>query len=109
MRSPYRHSLLILFSAFLSACGSDPGYDKFAEAPSGGLRFINAVSDSPALVIEYGTQSVGNISFSDSSSIANVIPGLNRTTTISYVANNELQKLAETSILVLRTSSLPLF
>ncbi len=100
MRAPFRYFLLILFSALLGACGSDPGYDKYAEAPSGGLRVINAVSDSPALVVEYGTQSIGNINFSDSSSIANVIPGLNRTTTISYVANNELQKLAETTILV---------
>ncbi|MGA1758188.1 MAG: hypothetical protein ACO391_10625, partial [Pseudomonadales bacterium] len=67
MRAPFRYFLLILFSALLGACGSDPGYDKYAEAPSGGLRVINAVSDSPALVVEYGTQSLGNIGFGDAS------------------------------------------
>ena len=67
---------LVFLASLLSACGTDPGFDKFAEAPSSGLRVLNAIPDAPPLFVEYGTQSLGNIPFGDASGVQNVIPGL---------------------------------
>jgi hypothetical protein len=92
-----RSSALIVLGVitlFLTACGEDPGFEKFAASPAGGLRFLNMVSDAPALVLEFGNQSIGTVPFGDASGISNVIPDLERTLTVSYVANNQLQTIA---------------
>ena len=64
----------------ITGCGEDPGYDKFAPSPSGSIRYVNAVTDAPSLVVEFGTQSIGNTPFGQFSSINSVIPGLERNT-----------------------------
>ena len=81
-------------------CGEDPGFDKFAPSPSGSIRFVNAVTDAPSLVVEFGTQSIGNTPFGQFSSITSVIPGLERNTQISYVKDNQLEVIANLSVLV---------
>ena len=84
----------------ITGCGEDPGYDKFAPSPSGSIRYVNAVTDAPSLVVEFGTQSLGNTPFGQLSSINSVIPGLERNTEISYVKDNQLEVIATLSILV---------
>lgn len=100
MLTRFRVLFLVFLASLLSACGTDPGFDKFAEAPSGGLRVLNAIPDAPPLFVEYGTQSLGNIPFGDASGVQNVIPGLERTTKVSYAVGRELQTVAETTLLV---------
>lgn len=100
MLTRFRVLLILCLASFVSGCGTDPGFDKFAEAPSGGLRVLNAVADAPPLFIEYGTQSVGNVPFGDASSIQNVVPGLERTIKVSYATGRETQTVAETTLLV---------
>lgn len=84
----------------ITGCGEDPGYDKFAPSPSGSIRYVNAVTDAPSLVVEFGTQSIGNTPFGQFSSINSVIPGLERNTQISYVKDNQLEVIATLSISV---------
>ena len=84
----------------ITGCGEDPGYDKFAPSPSGSIRYINAVADAPSLVVEFGTQSIGNTPFGQFSSINSVIPGLERNTQISYVKDNQLEVIATLSVSV---------
>ena len=100
MLTRFRVLFLVFLASLASACGTDPGFDKFAEAPSGGLRFLNAIPDAPPLFIEYGTQSLGNIPYGEASGVQNVIPGLERTTKVSYAVGRELQTIAETTLLV---------
>ena len=100
MLTRFRVLFLVFLASLLSACGTDPGFDKFAEAPSGGLRVLNAIPDAPPLFVEYGTQSLGNIPYGDASGVQNVIPGLERTTKVSYAVGRELQTVAETTLLV---------
>ncbi|MDA0957376.1 MAG: flagellar filament capping protein FliD [Proteobacteria bacterium] len=78
----------------LTACGEDPGFDKFAASPSGGLRFINAINDSPSLIVEFGQQSIGSVAFGDMSAVTNVIPDLDRATTINYIKSNQLETIS---------------
>lgn len=84
----------------ITSCGEDPGYDKFAPSPSGSIRYVNAVTDAPSLVVEFGTQSLGNTPFGQFSSINSVIPGLARDTQISYVKDNQLEVVTTLSISV---------
>ena len=84
----------------ITGCGEDPGYNKFAPSPSGSIRYVNAVTDAPSLVVEFGTQSIGNTPFGQFSSINSVIPGLERNTKISYVNDNQLEVIATLSISV---------
>ena len=84
----------------ITGCGEDPGYNKFAPSPSGSIRYVNAVTDAPSLVVEFGTQSIGNTPFGQFSSINSVIPGLERNTQISYVKDNQLEVIATLSISV---------
>lgn len=84
-------SIIILWSILgLTGCGSDSGFDKNALAPSGILRVVNAVSDAPLLVAEFGKQSLGQVNYAEIGSATRVIPDLSRETTISYVEDNEL-------------------
>ncbi|MDG1112141.1 MAG: hypothetical protein P8N63_00070 [Pseudomonadales bacterium] len=84
----------------ITGCGEDPGYDKFAPSPSGAIRYVNAVTDAPSLIVEFGTQSIGNTPFGQFSSINSVIPGLERDTKISYVNDNQLEVITTLSISV---------
>ena len=83
-----------------TGCGEDPGYNKYAPSPSGSIRYVNAVTDAPSLVVEFGTQSIGNTPFGQFSSINSVIPGLERDTQVSYVKDNRLEAVASLSVSV---------
>ena len=94
-------TIILLWSILgLTGCGSDPGFDKNAPAPSGIIRVVNAVSDSPLLVAEFGKQSLGQINYGEVGAITRVIPGISRATTISFIEQNELTELTSVDLLV---------
>lgn len=88
-------ALLVVTVALISGCGDDPGFDKFAPSPSASIKVINAVSDSPPLYTEFGTQTIGNAAFGEASDITSIIPDLARTTTVSYIKDNRLENIAD--------------
>ena len=88
-------AFLVVTVALISGCGDDPGFDKFAPSPSASIKVINAVSDSPPLYTEFGTQTIGNAAFGEASDITSIIPDLARTTTVSYIKDNRLENIAD--------------
>ena len=88
-------ALLVVTVALISGCGDDPGFDKFAPSPSASIKVINAVSDSPALYTEFGTQTLGSADYGESTDITSIIPDLSRTTTVSYIKDNRLENIAD--------------
>ncbi|MBT3427165.1 MAG: DUF4397 domain-containing protein [Gammaproteobacteria bacterium] len=94
-------AIIVLWSILgLTGCGSDPGFDKNAPAPSGFVRVVNAVTDSSLLVAEFGKQSLGQINYGEVGSTTSVIPGISRETTISFIEQNELTALISIDLLV---------
>ena len=88
-------ALLVVTVALISGCGDDPGFDKFAPSPSASIKVINAVSDAPSLYTEFGTQTLGSAAYGESSDITSIIPDLARTTTVSYIKDNQLENIAD--------------
>lgn len=77
-------ALLTLF--FLSACGSEDGFTSEAP-PAGLLRALNAIPDSPGLIVDFENQSIGFINFGESTAFVQVLPEVTRTLRISFIEN----------------------
>lgn len=95
MKRIFFSAFLIATVALISACGDDPGFDKFAPSPMASIKVVNAVSDSPPLYTEFGTQALGTAAFGQSTEITSIIPDLARTTTVSYIQDNQLENIAD--------------
>jgi hypothetical protein len=85
---------LTLLPIFLvSACGSDPGFIP-QPAPSGFLRVVNTVSDSPLLIVDYELQRIGTVNFGNSTGVDRVLPEVTRELKFSFNTNGVLTLLA---------------
>lgn len=88
----HRGLLAAALLLFVTACGNDEGFQN-PEIPSGFLRIVNAVSDSPQLNISVNERAVESVSFPGSSQFSEVLPELSLRFTAQYVANEQVNSL----------------
>ncbi|MBQ76344.1 MAG: hypothetical protein CMQ20_15165 [Gammaproteobacteria bacterium] len=77
-------ALLTIF--FLSGCGSEDGFTN-QPAPAGLLQVLNAIPDSPGLIVNYENQNVGFIEFGESTGFIQVLPLVTRSLRITSFEN----------------------
>ena len=77
-------ALLTIF--FLSGCGSEDGFTN-QPAPAGLLQVLNAIPDSPGLIVNYENQNVGFIDFGKSTGLIEVLPLVTRSLRITTNEN----------------------
>ena len=79
---------VIIFMA-LSGCGSEDGWVE-QPPPSGFLRVVNTISDSPGFNVDYETQRIGFVNFSESTAFTQVLPDVTRTLEVSTISEGQL-------------------
>jgi Domain of unknown function (DUF4397) len=77
----------VLFVLFiLTGCGSEEGFVPVSP-PSGLLRVLNAIPDSPGLIINFENQPIGFIEFGNSSAVTQVLPEVTRSVRVTFIDN----------------------
>ena len=83
----------------LGGCGSESGFtENDLRIPTGFLRVVHAVPDSPNLRVELQTQSFGILNFGQSTSFERVLPDINRTLKISLFNGTEFTTVSEETL-----------
>jgi len=83
----------------LGGCGSESGFtENDLRIPTGFLRVVHAVPDSPNLRVELQTQSFGILNFGEGTSFQPVLPEINRTLAISVFNGTEFTTVSEETI-----------
>ncbi len=88
-------TLFFLFS--ISGCGSEDGFTP-QPAPSGQLRVVNAIPDSPGFSINFENQGVGFVDFGDSTPFVAVLPEVTRSLRVLYISNSQQTTLVQTEL-----------
>ena len=88
-------ALLTLCS--ISGCGSEEGFIP-EPAPSGLLRVLNAIPDSPPLKLNYENQPLGFVEFGTSTPFTQVLPEVNRSLRVSFIDDRTEKPLVSSQV-----------
>ncbi|MDZ7686446.1 MAG: hypothetical protein U5O39_16825 [Gammaproteobacteria bacterium] len=74
----------------IAGCGSEEGFDQDnIQVPAGFIRTVNAISDSPTLTVQVGTQSPQRLGYGQSSPFATSLPDLPLPMDVTLFSRNE--------------------
>lgn len=80
-------AVVALLLGLTTGCGTDEGYTSI-QIPSGFIRTINTVPDSPPLIVEIGTQSAQQLNFTQSTAFVASLPDLTLDMDVRYAGVN---------------------